>query len=307
MGWRHVVATVLHELGGLATRQELLARIPVEALDNEVRRRRLARVFPHVYRGAAEPENDDLVLRAALRHAGAGAALSHTTALAVWGLLPLQRPLHLTVDESVRRAGAPDLIVHRRLRFQAEPPQCLVRHGLLLTTVPRSVVDGWPLLQFEQRRPLLLEAVRRRMTTAPLLREAAAERPNLGGHRLLGQAIDLADDGCESELEALGVLDVFRHRSLPRSVGQYRIALPTGGIRLDRAWPEVKLAVELDGARHHTSPEDRREDLARDTALAAMGWVVLRFTYADVRRDPEAVRRRVLEVYATRVAQLRVS
>jgi very-short-patch-repair endonuclease len=73
---------------------------------------------------------------------------------------------------------------------------------------------------------------------------------------------------------------------------------------VDRAWPEVKLAVEMDGTRHHTSPEDRRRDLARDAALAAAGWVVLRFTYADVRRNPDLVRARVLEVYRTRRAQL---
>jgi very-short-patch-repair endonuclease len=123
---------------------------------------------------------------------------------------------------------------------------------------------------------------------------------------MLAQAIDLADDGCQSELEALGVLHVFRDRSLPPSVGQYRVELPHGVVRLDRAWPEVKLAVELDGARHHTSPEDRRRDLARDAALAALGWVVLRFTYADVRRDADAVRRRIVEVYAARAIQLRV-
>jgi very-short-patch-repair endonuclease len=40
--------------------------------------------------------------------------------------------------------------------------------------------------------------------------------------------------------------------------------------------------------------------------LAAEGWIVLRFTYADVRRDPERVRRRVLAVIRTRRAQLRV-
>jgi very-short-patch-repair endonuclease len=66
------------------------------------------------------------------------------------------------------------------------------------------------------------------------------------------------------------------------------------------------LAVELDGAAHHTSAEDRAKDLARDRALAALGWVVLRFTYADVLRDPDGVRAKVLEVYRARQAQLRV-
>jgi very-short-patch-repair endonuclease len=124
---------------------------------------------------------------------------------------------------------------------------------------------------------------------------------------LLRQTIDLIADGCESELEAHGVLNVFRHRSLPPSVGQLRITLPTGTVRLDRAWPEAMLAVELDGARYHTSPEDRRRDLARDAALAALGWVVLRFTFADVIRDARGVRARLLEVYKTRLGQLQAA
>ncbi|WP_369258326.1 DUF559 domain-containing protein [Geodermatophilus amargosae] len=306
MQWREHITEIISQRGGIASRQELLAHVPATVLDGFVGRRSLARLFPHVYCLKDQQVDDHLLLRAALRHAGPGAALSHTSALAVWGVLDLRRPVHLTVDQSVRRAGSPELVVHRRLRFRTQPPQCVVRHGLLVTDVARSLVDSWPLLPSSDRRPLLLDAARRRLVTASRLSDALAERPNVGGHRTLAQAIDLVHDGCESELEALGVLGVFRHRSLPPSIGQYRLRLPSGGIRLDRAWPEVKLAVELDGARHHTSPEDRRRDLARDTALAAHGWVVLRFTYADVRRDPDAVRRRVLEVYRTRAAQLRV-
>ncbi|MGY1606547.1 MULTISPECIES: DUF559 domain-containing protein [unclassified Geodermatophilus] len=307
MQWRERINEVLTEHGGVASRQELLAYVPATVLDGFIGRRTLSRVFPHVYAARGHQMDDHLLLRAAVRHAGPGAAVSHTSALAVWGLSELRRPVHLTVDQAVRRAGSQDLVVHRRLRFRAEPPQCVVRRGIPVTELARSLVDSWPLLPADERRPLVLDAARRRLVTAAGLIEALAERPNVGGRRTLAQAIDLVHDGCESELEALGVLGVFRHRSLPRSTGQYRLALPDGSIRLDRAWPEVKLAVELDGARHHTSPEDRRRDLARDTALAAHGWVVLRFTYADVRRDPDRVRRRVLEVYRMRLAQLRVS
>ncbi len=307
MQWRERITEVLTQRGGVASRRELLAHVPATVLDGFIGRRTLTRVFPHVYAARGHQVDDHLLLRAAVRHAGPGAAVSHTSALAVWGLLELRRPVHLTVDQAVRRAGSQELVVHRRLRFRAEPPQCIVRQGVPITEPARSLVDAWPLLPADGRRPLVLDAARRRLVTAAGLIEALAERPNVGGHRTLAQAIDLVHDGCESELEALGVLGVFRHRSLPRSTGQYRLALPDGSIRLDRAWPEVKLAVELDGARHHTSPEDRRRDLARDTALAAQGWVVLRFTYADVRRDPDLVRRRVLEVYRMRAAQLRVS
>jgi very-short-patch-repair endonuclease len=304
--WRLVIREVVQGNGGLATRRQLLARVPAVVLDGHIGRRNIVRVYPHVYRLRDGAADDLTLLRAALLHAGPVAALSHTTALAVWGVRPLEHPLHLTVDQGLRRAGAPGLLVHRRLRFDPLSAQCVERRGLLVTALPRAVIDSWPLLPVAERRPLALDLARGGRVTAAQLREALAERPNVGGRRRLAQAIDLIDDGCQSELEAHAVLGVFRHRSLPPSVGQHQVLLPTGRVRLDRAWPEAKFAVELDGAAHHAAPENRRKDLARDTALAALGWVVLRFTYADVLQDPAGVRAKVLEVYRTRVGQLRV-
>jgi hypothetical protein len=302
-----VIRAVLDDNEGLATRRQLLERVPPLILDGHIGRRNLVRIFPHVYRLPDAVQSEALLLRAALVHAGPEAALSHTTALAVWGLRPLEQPLHLTIDHSRRRAGTQGLVVHRRLRFDPGSSQCVTRRGLLVTTLARTVIDSWSLLPVNERRPLALDLTRRGLTTVALLREALAERPNVGGRRLLVETLDLIEDGCQSELEVHGVLNVFRHRSMPSSVGQHRVRLADRIVQLDRAWPEAKLAVELDGARHHTSPEDRQADLARDRALAAAGWVVLRFTYADVLRDPEGVRARVLEVYRMRRAQLRAS
>ncbi|TKJ29130.1 DUF559 domain-containing protein [Blastococcus sp. CCUG 61487] len=306
MEWRTIIRETVQNHGGLATRRQLLRRVPRQVLDGYVARRHLVRIFPSVYRLRDGVGDDTTVLRAALLHTGPVAALSHTTALHVWGLRDLEWPLHATIDQSLRRAGTPDLVVHRRLRFDPLSGQCVQRRGLRVTTLPRTVIDSWPLLPTAERRPLALDMANRGLVTAAQLGDALAERPNVGGHRGLRQVIELIADGCRSELEAHGVLNVFRHRSLPRGVGQYRVQLSDRHVLLDRAWPEVKLAVELDGARHHTSPEDRRRDLARDRELAALGWVVLRFTYADVLRDPAGVRAKVLEVYRARLAQLRV-
>jgi very-short-patch-repair endonuclease len=221
----------------------------------------------------------------------------------VWGVRELERPFHLTVDHGRQRVGTVDLVVHRRLAFDPASAQCVERQGLRVTQLARSLVDSWPLLPTEQRRPLVLDVARRRLVTADHLRDALAQRPNIAGRRDLAQTVELIADGVQSELEAHGVLAVFR--SLPRSIGQFRVDLPGGHVYLDRCWPEVKLVVELDSAAHHTSPEDRRRDLARDRALAALGRVVLRFTYADVVRDPAAVRAAVLAAYRERRLQLR--
>lgn len=303
MTWTDVIGSELRAAGGVVTRQQLLRTVPATVIDGQLGRGQLQRVFPHVYarRGPGVPA--PVLLRAALMHAGEGSALSHLTALHVWGVLPLTHPLHLTIDQASRRAGAQGLVVHRRNAFLPED-HCTAVRGLLTTALPRSLVDAWPLLPLAERRPLLLDLVRRRQVATKDARDALSERPNVGGHRSLAQAIDLAESGCQSELEALGVLSVFRHRSLPPSVGQWKVRAGGRRFELDRAWPEAKLAVELDGARFHTDPDARQRDLARDRELAALGWVVLRFTYADVLRDPNGIRARVLAVYRMRMSQL---
>jgi hypothetical protein len=151
--WRQAVAEALESGGGIATRQQLLTTVPKGVLDGLVGRRALQRLFPHVYTATDARMSEHLRLRAALLHAGPVAAVSHTSALTVWGLLPLGSVVHLTVDESLRRAGAAGLVVHRRLRFRPEPPQCVVRQGLPVTALARSLVDAWPLLPADRRRP----------------------------------------------------------------------------------------------------------------------------------------------------------
>lgn len=53
------------------------------------------------------------------------------------------------------------------------------------------------------------------------------------------------------------------------------------------------MAVELDGAAFHGSRSARERDLRRDSALAAAGWVVLRFSFERLLRDPEGCRREI--------------
>ncbi len=63
------------------------------------------------------------------------------------------------------------------------------------------------------------------------------------------------------------------------------------------------MAVELDGAAFHGSRKQRERDLRRDTALAALGWVVLRFSYARLMSDPEGCRREIVAVVSARLTR----
>jgi very-short-patch-repair endonuclease len=85
-------------------------------------------------------------------------------------------------------------------------------------------------------------------------------------------------------------------------VQQFRLLLTGRWIRLDAAYPDALVAVELDGAAFHGSREARERDLRRDTALAALGWVVLRFSYVRLMADPDGCRREIEAVVRARLA-----
>jgi very-short-patch-repair endonuclease len=91
---------------------------------------------------------------------------------------------------------------------------------------------------------------------------------------------------------------------LPAPHLQYRVDLPGGPVRLDAAWPELKIAVEFDGAAFHGSPGARERDLRRDAALAALGWVVLRVGYRDVTERPAVCRAQIAAVHRQRAGMV---
>jgi len=80
-----------------------------------------------------------------------------------------------------------------------------------------------------------------------------------------------------------------------------KVSLPTpqhqlNGYRLDFAWPEHKVAVEVDGHDYHKTKEQRSYDAKRDRELTKLGWTTLRFTGSDVYKDSDAVADEVLQI-----------
>jgi hypothetical protein len=150
----------------------------------------------------------------------------------------------------------------------------------------------------------VIECLRSRRTDLAAIHRTSAAAPVHAGRAQLAALLDLVADGCESELEIWGVTNVLPGPPrLPRWVQQYAIRLGDGrSVRLDAAYPDVRVAVELDGAAFHGSRQARERDLRRDTALASLGWVVLRFSYARLMADPEGCRREIEAVVLGRLA-----
>ena len=105
---------LLHTRSGVITRAEACAVVSLDALEYALRSGQLVAVHRGVY--ASEPISAHMRCRAALIYCGVPAALSHTTALAVWRVLDDAGPIHLTTTPARLITGA-GLVVHRSADF----------------------------------------------------------------------------------------------------------------------------------------------------------------------------------------------
>ena len=92
----------------------------------------------------------------------------------------------------------------------------------------------------------------------------------------------------DSELER--VLDgIIRDFALPEPSRQVWINLISSRIRVDYCYPDSRLIIEADSYAFHSDREAFESDRARDNELQALGWRILRFTWAQLRFEPADV------------------
>jgi very-short-patch-repair endonuclease len=297
--------TVLLGAEGVVPMSELTRKVDRHTVGSWVAAGRLLRPYPGVL---VLPERfDEWRVRALAALYATNGVLSHSSALAVWGLAPRSGRLHVSVPSSRRAMRGAGLTVHR------VDPLITSRLGPFpVTLLPRTLVDTWGHAAGRTGGPravdivrgAVIDVLRDRRATPAELRGEVTRRPSLPGRGRLTALIGLVESGCQSELEIWGVQHVLRGPGLPTFVQQYPVDLGQRMVRLDAAVPELKVAVEMDGAAFHGSADARERDTRRDVALAALGWVVLRFSYRRLMDDPEGCRRDIMRVCAARRALL---
>lgn len=78
----------------------------------------------------------------------------------------------------------------------------------------------------------------------------------------------------ESGLEQI-VLDAILDAAIRAPVAQHWLACGTRRYRLDFAYPDLKIAIEVHGSQHDEDPDVASNDVVRTAALEAAGWTVL--------------------------------
>ena len=194
--------------------------------------------------------------------------------------------MEISVDRErgVRPAG---VAVHRSRDLA---PAHIVHFGPLPITSPaRTLVDLGQVLPWYRVRDLLEHLVSHRVMTPNQAHAALAlhSRRGRNGCGALRRVLDeraLLDRPTDSVLES-AFADLCEQEHLRRPVYQY--AVKAAGDRfIDFAYPDLMLAIEVDGFEHHATRAGFIGDRVRGNELALLGWTVLHFTWEQVIHQP---------------------
>lgn len=222
--------------------------------------------------------------------AGAGAMASHRSAARLWGLLDAD-VLEVTVPAE-RRPRLAGVVLHRSADVADGRP--VLRHAVPVTPPRRMLVDLGAVVGAGPVEDILDRALERRLVTVTGVERSLSElgaRGRSGAGVLRGvldrRALGAARPDSLLEPRMARLLADF---ALLTAAFQHEVR--RGGrlvARVDFTYPDVRLAVEVDGWGAHSSPRALQSDLARQNALVGLGWTVLRFTWPDVVHRPAVV------------------
>ncbi len=301
MAIEHVAAldALAKEQHGLVTTAQATGLLGASRKSRWVTERRLVSVQPSVFRLAGSPETWHQAVHAA--SLAADAVVSHRSAAELWGLITPAGYVDVSITPDRRPRLRPPAIAHRIKDLG--PDLAVAREAMAITDPVRTIVDLGLVLPEWSVSAALGRGVSTRLLT---IKQAKDLRVVLGrrgrtGTGIAGEVIErrlLTGGGDESELEARLHRLVTRY-DLPRPALQFEVWHAGRFVaRIDAAYPRIRLAIEVDGFEHHSSPEAFQRDRTRQNRLIALGWTVLRFTWADVVQHPAMVARMIREAIA---------
>jgi very-short-patch-repair endonuclease len=283
---RAIAAIAGKQHGVISTEQLRAAGLSLDGISRRVRDGRLHRLHQGVYAvGHAAPSLQSRWMAAVIscrRDASGGAgtngmatvldwwgaALSYQSAANLWKLLPPREgPVDVSVPGNGGKKRRHGIRVHRSISLL--PADVTLRGGIPVTTPARTIAD--------LRRA---SSGRKRLISPRDLRRAIRQADVLG----LPLGPDDDRDGTRSDLERVFLRLCRRHR-LPAPEVNVRI----GRHLVDFLWRDRMLVVETDGYRYHRGRTAFEDDRARDLALRAQGFAVIRLAEKQLRDDAQRV------------------
>ena len=234
----------------------------------------------------------------------AGAAFSHASAAALWGL-PLPRGLDPAAPVHViGPAGRPPIdafAVASHEGLGANETRLL--RGVRLTTVARTWADLGATLD-DTDLVILTDAVLAlsypRTTTSELtaaMTRAAGRRGCRALRRALGRARHFVDSPMETRVRLQLIASGF---PCPVVGADLFDNLGCWVARPDLCWPSLRLAIEYDGEHHRTDRAQYARDIHRKEHMEDLGWRSIVLLADDVLRRWSATESRLVDAFVSR-------
>jgi hypothetical protein len=279
---------------GNITRPQLLdLGMDDDAIRRRVKAGRLFRVYPGVYAVGRPPITPLERASAAVLACGSGAALSHASAMVLWGYWrQWDVPFEVTVVGDRRPKG---IRVHRSttLTWRDMTKQL----GIRVTTPGQTLLDMSPRLNDKSLKRQVNNALHSLWLTEDQLAETLARHGTAPGAKRIAKLIGIdptpTRSGWEDDFPAF-----CQAHGLPTPI----MGQPLHGYIVDALFPAERVIVELDSLEFHMGAIPFEEDRDRDADMLARGYVTVRITWERIEQRPEREARRLHAILARRRA-----
>jgi len=274
------VADLATKQWGVVGRQQLLdCGLSSTGIKRRIARGQLHHIHPGVYALGHRRIPTAGLCVAALLHGGSSAVLSHLTAAWWWGLIETE-PHTIDVSSAGHARSAAAVRVHRPRKLQTA-----CHRGLPVTPVVRTLRDVAFLLPARRtRRAMSVADYKRLLDLVAAQRQLGRGRPGAAALRRELERFDPNRGLTRSPLED-EFIEVCELHGLPLPLLNAKV----GDFTVDALWPELHVAVELDGGQAHGTPAAVAADRARDLYLRDAGYQVLRYSWDQIIHEPERV------------------
>ena len=269
-----------------------IGRTP-EQVRRAAQRGELETMHPGIHRVAAAPVTWEQRLLLAVLAGGAGTLASHRSAAALWGLDGSTKGRPEIVTPRHLRSWAPHLgKVHESTDLHlAEPTERLT---IPCTGLVRTLVDLGAVVPVERVQQTIDDAIRRSLCTWDDLAHALV-RHSRRGRRGVGPLRAILDE-CygttvpDSNFNRL-VARLLTDSGLPAPELEHRVLSPAGEElgRVDLAYVEQLVGIELDSRKHHLTAAAFEADRVRQNRLELHGWIILRYTWLHYTKTPNRI------------------
>ena len=286
-----VAALAARQHGNVTRAQLLRLGLGPDAITYRCKRGLVFRVQSGVYAVGRPPRTPLERASAAVLACGPGAALSHSSALYLWGFYGRwELPIHVTCRQQRRR---PPIVTHRvpgltraDIRYQ---------HGIRVTSPARTFLDCAPDLPYKRLARLAGDARRSGHLRHGQILEMLARFPTHPGCRALRRILEGLGSPTRSEFEN-AFIAFCKAFGLPTPLTNVRVA----GHEVDAYFPAEKLIVELDGWDFHRDRYSFEDDRDRDADALAAGAATVRITWERIIEAPRREADRLHRILAQR-------